>query len=59
LRPPAHDSGPVWIATPSPYDSFIHYIPSILSAHRRKPESSIFAALRTSWTPVFTGVTTH
>ena len=29
LRLPAHDSGPVWIATPSPYDSFIHYIPSI------------------------------
>ncbi len=25
---------------------------------RRKPESSIFDALRTAWTPVFTGVTT-
>ncbi len=30
LRPPAHDSGPVWVATPSPYDSFIHYIPADL-----------------------------
>jgi hypothetical protein len=26
---------------------------------RRKPESSIFGALRTDWTPVFTGVTTQ
>jgi hypothetical protein len=26
---------------------------------RRKPESSIFWALRTDWTPVFTGVTTQ
>jgi single stranded DNA-binding protein len=25
LRAAPHDSGPVWIATPSPYDSFIHY----------------------------------
>jgi len=25
LRAVPHDSGPVWIATPSPYDSFIHY----------------------------------
>jgi hypothetical protein len=25
---------------------------------RRKPESSIFRALRIDWTPVFTGVTT-
>ncbi len=24
-RTPAHDSGPVWVATPSPCDSFIHY----------------------------------
>jgi hypothetical protein len=24
---------------------------------RRKPESSVFGALRTAWTPVFTGVT--
>ena len=41
LRLPAHDSGPVWVATPSLYDSFIHYIPPILiGADRRKPESS-------------------
>jgi hypothetical protein len=26
LRATAHDSGPVWVATPLPYDSFIHYI---------------------------------
>ncbi len=25
LRTTPHDSGPVWVATPSPYDSFIHY----------------------------------
>jgi hypothetical protein len=24
LQGPAHDSGPVWLAMPSPYDSFIH-----------------------------------
>lgn len=26
LRAPTHDSGPVWAARPSPYDSFIHDI---------------------------------
>ena len=25
LRAPPHDSGPLWFATPSTYDSFIHY----------------------------------
>jgi hypothetical protein len=25
LRTTPHDSGPVWVANPSPYDSFIHY----------------------------------
>ena len=29
------------------------------SSFRRKPESSIFEPLKTSWTPVFTGVTTE
>jgi hypothetical protein len=29
-----------------------------LTSFRRKPESSVFKVLRTSWTPVFTGVTT-
>src|SRR5438046_1066291 len=24
LRTPTHDSGPVWFATPSPYETFIH-----------------------------------
>jgi hypothetical protein len=27
------------------------------SSFRRKPESSVFGALQTDWTPVFTGVT--
>jgi len=27
------------------------------TSFRRKPESSVFRALRTDWTPVFTGVT--
>jgi hypothetical protein len=25
LRTTPHDTGSVWVATPSPYDSFIHY----------------------------------
>jgi hypothetical protein len=28
-----------------------------VTSFRRKPESSVFKTLRTSWTPVFTGVT--
>ena len=28
---PPHDSGPVWIATPSPYGTFIHYLPPVLT----------------------------
>jgi hypothetical protein len=32
-RPAAHDSGPVWLATPSPYDSFIRYTSPVLTAH--------------------------
>jgi hypothetical protein len=32
-RVPAHDSGPLWIATPSTYDSFIHYNPPVFPAH--------------------------
>ena len=35
LRTPTHDSGPQWIATPSPYDSFIHDTPPVLPAHSR------------------------
>jgi len=31
LQIPAHDSRPVWIATPSPYDSFIHDILPVLT----------------------------
>jgi len=30
-RRPAHDSGPVWLAGPSPYGSFIHYSLPILT----------------------------
>lgn len=33
LRVTPHDSGPVWLAIPSPYDSFIHYISLVLPAH--------------------------
>jgi len=29
------------------------------TSFQRKPESSVFNALRTDWTPVFTGVTTE
>ncbi len=29
LRAATHDSGPVWLATPSPYDSCIHDIPPV------------------------------
>jgi hypothetical protein len=31
LLPPPHDSRPVWVATPSPYDSFIHYTLPVLT----------------------------
>jgi hypothetical protein len=30
LRGPAHDSGPVWLAMPSPYDSFIQHTSPVL-----------------------------
>src|ERR1019366_6008063 len=47
LLPPVHassppsraapqDSGPVWVANPSPCDSFIHYTSPVYPAHRRK-----------------------
>src|SRR5271167_1746827 len=35
LREPPHDSGPMWVASPSSYDSFIHYTSPVLPAHRR------------------------
>jgi hypothetical protein len=31
LLPPPHDPGPVWIATPSPYGTFIHYTLPVLT----------------------------
>ncbi len=31
LLPPPHDSGSVWIATPSPYGTFIHYTMPVLT----------------------------
>jgi hypothetical protein len=34
-RATAHDSGPVWVATPLPYDSFIHDISPVLTGARR------------------------
>jgi hypothetical protein len=42
LRTTTHDSGPEWIATPSPYGSFIHNTSPVLTAHCRllkKPRS--------------------
>ena len=33
-RAPAHDSGPVWLARPSPYDSFIRYSSPATGAFR-------------------------
>ena len=33
-RAPAHDSGPVWLARPSPYDSFIRYSSPVTGAFR-------------------------
>ena len=48
----AHDSGPVWLATPSLYDSFIHYIsPAFTGA--RWPTLSVPADF-----PVFLRTTT-
>ena len=35
LRTTTHDSGPEWIATPSPYGSFIHNTSPVLTAHCR------------------------
>ena len=34
-RPSAHDSGPVWVATPSPYDSSIRCTSPVLTGARR------------------------
>ncbi len=41
-RLPAHDSGAVWVATPSPYDSFIHYIPPIFIGAPAKAGIQLF-----------------
>jgi len=44
---PPHDSGPVWLATPSPYGSLIHYTSPVfpaLSGHPIIPLSSIFSS---------------
>ena len=35
LRAAPHDSGPVWVASPSPYDSFIHYTSPVLTGAER------------------------
>ena len=34
LRAAPHDSGPVWVASSLPYDSFIHYTSPVLPAHK-------------------------
>ena len=28
-----HDSGPEWLARPSPHETFTHYLPSVLPTH--------------------------
>jgi hypothetical protein len=33
LRMKTHDSGPEWLARPSPYETFTHYLPSVLPTH--------------------------
>ena len=35
LRPVAHDSGPVWVATPSPYETSIRNTSPVLTGARR------------------------
>src|SRR5947207_14913113 len=42
LRAAPHDSGPMWFATPSLCDSFIHYISPALPAHGA-PSFAVFA----------------
>src|SRR5262245_47033020 len=37
LRGTSHDSGPVWFASLALYDSFIHYIPPVLTGARQRP----------------------
>ena len=39
LRAPMHDSEPVWIATPSPYETFIHNTLPVLPAHRNPKQT--------------------
>ena len=39
LRGPMHDSEPVWIATPSPYETFIHNTLPVLPAHRNPKQT--------------------
>jgi hypothetical protein len=33
LRMHTHDSGPEWLARPSPYETLTHYLPSVLPTH--------------------------
>ena len=45
-RTPTHDSGPLWIASPSTYETFIHNTLPVLPAHRNpKPQTRLFESL--------------
>jgi hypothetical protein len=39
LRAAPHDSGPVWVANLSPYDSFIHYTSPVWPAHKEPSDA--------------------
>ena len=54
LQAAPHDSGPVWFATPSLCDSFIHYIPPAFTGARRptlcgEAGSCFFRLCRKGW----------
>jgi hypothetical protein len=49
-----HDSGPVWVASSSPYETFIHNTLSVLPAHRnpKQTERQINLKPEKSETPI-------
>jgi hypothetical protein len=46
LRTTTHDSGPEWIATPSPYGSFIHNTLPVLPGAQQVAEKPWIAAVQ-------------
>ena len=47
-RAPPHDSGPVWVASPSPYDSFIHNTSPVYPGAQGEPHDGRSARLATT-----------